>query len=135
MGAHIAKVCIKKLINNDKQIRNSKILVMGATFKENVSDIRNSKIVDIVKELESFSVQVEVVDPYASSKEVEEEYGFTLSEEIGSNYDGIVLAVAHDDYKGKSEEWFMNLTNSPAFLLDLKGIYRGAIQQLEYWSL
>jgi UDP-N-acetyl-D-galactosamine dehydrogenase len=135
MGAHIAKVCIKKLINNDKQIRKSKILVMGATFKENVSDIRNSKIVDIVKELESFSVQVEVVDPHANSKEVEEEYGFTLASEIGSDYDGIVLAVAHDEYKDKSEDWFAELTNSPAFLLDLKGIYRGSINKLEYWSL
>jgi UDP-N-acetyl-D-galactosamine dehydrogenase len=135
MGAHIAKVSIKKLINNDKQIRKSKILIMGATFKENVADIRNSKIVDIVKELSSFSVNVEVVDAHASSREVQEEYGFSLISEMGTDYDGIILAVAHDEYKDKSEEWFKKLCKSNAFLLDLKGIYRGKINELDYWSL
>jgi len=135
MGAHIAKVSIKKLINNDKQIRKSKILVMGATFKENVSDIRNSKIVDIVNELKSFSVNVEVVDAYANNHEVQEEYGFELTENIASDYDGVILAVAHDEYKSKNEDWFKSMCNENAFLLDLKGIYRGVINELEYWSL
>ena len=135
MGAHIAKVCIKKLIKNDKQIRKSKVLILGATFKEDVADIRNSKIVDIVKELQSFSVQVEVVDPNADTKEVEEEYGFTLTNEIWSDYDGLILAVAHKEYKGKNEEWFKSKCKEPSFLLDLKGIYRGQIKEMEYWSL
>ncbi|MDB4347059.1 nucleotide sugar dehydrogenase [Bacteroidia bacterium] len=135
MGAHIAKVSIKKLIGNDKQIRQSKILIMGATFKENVSDIRNSKIVDIVNELKSFSVNVEVVDPHASSHDVQEEYGFSLADEITSGYDGIILAVAHDEYKNKPQSWFKSICNEHAFLLDLKGIYRDKINELEYWSL
>lgn len=135
MGAHIAKVSIKKLIKSDKQIRKSKILIMGATFKENVSDIRNSKIVDIVNELKSFSVNVEVVDAHASSKEVQEEYGFDLANEITSGYDGIILAVAHDEYKNKPESWFKSICNENAFILDLKGIYRDEIKDLEYWSL
>ena len=135
MGAHIAKVSIKKLIGNDKQIRQSKILIMGATFKENVSDIRNSKIVDIVNELKSFSVNVEVADPHASSHDVQEEYGFSLADEITSGYDGIILAVAHDEYKNKPQSWFKSICNEHAFLLDLKGIYRDKINELEYWSL
>ncbi|MEZ4805756.1 MAG: nucleotide sugar dehydrogenase [Bacteroidia bacterium] len=132
MGAHIAKVAIKKLINNDKQIKGSKILILGATFKEDVADIRNSKIVDIVKELQSFSVDVEVVDPRADSEEVFEEYGFKLSPSIGKNYDGIIAAVSHAEYKNSNEEYFNSICNPKSFVLDLKGMYRGQFKTMEY---
>ncbi len=135
MGAHIAKVCIQKLIKNDKSVRKSKVLIMGATFKENVADIRNSKIVDIVNELKSFSVNVEVVDAFADAEEVFEEYGFHLTNKIGEGYDGIILAVSHDQYKGKTEQWFKSICNPNSFLLDLKGLYRNEIKDMEYWSL
>ena len=135
MGAHIAKTAIKKLINNDKQIKHSKILIMGATFKEDVADIRNSKIVDIVEELRSFSVNVEVVDPNANSSEVEEEYGFGLAKEIGKDYDGIILAVAHKEYKSFTLEYFKSITNENAFIMDLKGLYRDSLSSFDYWSL
>lgn len=135
MGAHIAKVALKKLIANDKNIKNSKILIMGATFKEDVADIRNSKIVDIVKELKSYSINVDVVDPRADAEEVFEEYGFHLSPQIGTQYDGIIIAVSHQEYKNLSEDYFKNIGTSNTFVLDLKGIYRDQFKSLEYWSL
>jgi UDP-N-acetyl-D-glucosamine/UDP-N-acetyl-D-galactosamine dehydrogenase len=135
MGAHIAKVAIKKLINNDKKIKDAKILILGATFKEDVADIRNSKIIDIVKELKSYSVNVEVVDPRADAEEVFEEYGFHLAKEIGKNYDGIIAAVSHAEYKSLNEAYFQSISNEKSFVLDLKGSYRGTFKALEYWSL
>jgi UDP-N-acetyl-D-galactosamine dehydrogenase len=135
MGAHIAKVAIKKLISNDKQIKGAKILILGATFKEDVADIRNSKIIDIVKELKSYSVDVEVVDPRADSEEVFEEYGFHLADKIGSGYDGIIAAVSHKEYRALDEKYFLSICNAKSFILDLKGIYRGKFNELEYWSL
>jgi len=135
MGAHIAKTAIKKLINNDKQIKNSKILIMGATFKEDVADIRNSKIVDIVEELRSFSVEVEVVDPNANSAEVQEEYGFGLAKEIGTEYDGIIIAVSHKEYMSLTSDYLKSITNENAFIMDLKGLYRDSLNEFDYWSL
>ncbi len=135
MGAHIAKVAIKKLIHAEKNIRHCRILIMGATFKEDVSDIRNSKIVDIVNELKAYEVNVEVVDPHADSEELNHEYGFRLTPEIGTGYDGVIVAVAHQEYRNFDNSFFSSITTKPAFLLDLKGIYRGRVNDLEYWSL
>jgi UDP-N-acetyl-D-galactosamine dehydrogenase len=135
MGAHIAKVAIKKLISNDKKIKGAKILILGATFKEDVADIRNSKIVDIVRELKSFSVDVEVVDPRADGEEVFEEYGFHLNKEIGKNYDGVIAAVCHQEYRGLDENYFLSVCNPGSFVLDLKGLFRGQFKTMEYWSL
>lgn len=135
MGAHIAKVAIKKLINNDKKIKDAKILILGATFKEDVADIRNSKIVDIVKELQSYSVNVVVVDPRADAEEVFEEYGFHLASEIGNGYDGVIAAVSHQEYRGLNEAYFQSVCNPKSFVLDLKGLYRGTFKSMEYWSL
>ncbi|HEY1047277.1 MAG TPA: nucleotide sugar dehydrogenase [Bacteroidia bacterium] len=135
MGAHIAKVAIKKLINNDKKIKDAKILILGATFKEDVADIRNSKIVDIVKELQSYSVNVVVVDPRADAEEVFEEYGFHLASEIGNAYDGVIAAVSHQEYRGLNEAYFQSICNPKSFVLDLKGLYRGTFKSMEYWSL
>jgi UDP-N-acetyl-D-galactosamine dehydrogenase len=135
MGAHIAQVAIKKLISNDKSIKDAKILILGATFKEDVADIRNSKIVDIVKELQSYSVDVEVVDPRADSEEVFEEYGFHLAPAIGKGYDGVIAAVSHKEYKSFNEDFFKSICHNNAFVLDLKGMYRGQFADMEYWSL
>lgn len=135
MGAHIAKVAIKKLISNDKKIKDARILILGATFKEDVADIRNSKIVDIVRELQSYSVNVEVVDPRADAEEVHEEYGFHLAKEIGKGYDGVIVAVSHQEYRGLDEQYFQSICNPRSFVLDLKGLYRGKYAAMEYWSL
>jgi UDP-N-acetyl-D-galactosamine dehydrogenase len=135
MAAHIAKVAVQKLIKAERNVKNSRILILGATFKEDVSDIRNSKIVDIVQELESYEVNVEVVDPHADSEELQHEYGFGLRSEIGAAYDGIILAVPHADYRNLNEAWFQQRLSEGGFLLDLKGLYRDRFQNLDYWSL
>lgn len=135
MGAHIAQTAIKKLNARGKVVKNSNILIMGATFKENVSDIRNSKIVDIVKELQSFSVNVHVLDPHADSEELMHEYGFGLNGSADGKYDGIILAVPHAEYSSLPASWFNQHCSEEGFILDLKGIFRGKIQGLEYWSL
>ncbi|MCU0341639.1 MAG: nucleotide sugar dehydrogenase, partial [Spirosomaceae bacterium] len=99
MPAFIAKRLVQLLIQKGKSPQNAKVLVMGMTFKENVSDIRNSKVADLVKELMSFSINVHLVDPHASPNEVAHEYGLTLSDKASDNYDAVLLAVAHEEYK------------------------------------
>ena len=135
MGGYVAKQTVKKIIANDKNIRDSKVLIMGATFKENVSDIRNSKVVDIVKELHSFGVNVDVTDPYADPEEVKEVYGFELKEKNGTNYDAIIVAVSHAEFVDLDESYFIDLLNPNGLLVDIKGMYRGKIKKLDYWSL
>jgi UDP-N-acetyl-D-galactosamine dehydrogenase len=135
MGEHVAREIVQKLIALGKELKNSKVLVMGITFKENVSDIRNSKVVDVIKELKQYGLQVDVIDPHASPEEVKEEYGLEISETIKPRYDAIVAAVSHDEFLKKDEKYFRGIVHEPALLADLKGIYRDKIKHLEYWSL
>lgn len=135
MGAYIAKKTLKTLISQKIEILNSRILVMGATFKENVSDIRNSKVVDMVKELQSFNLNVDIIDPNASKEEFLHEYKLKLSEVPTGKYDAIILAVAHKDFKDKPESYFEQFANPNAVFIDLKGVYRGKINKFLYWSL
>ena len=135
MGGYIAKKLVKKLINMGKGILGARVLVMGMTFKENVADIRNSKVVDIINELKDFGVDVDVVDAYADSEEVKQMYGFGLIEKPRNNYDAVIVAVSHDAYKELDEKYFMSLTYDNAVLVDVKGMYRGMINELKYWSL
>ena len=109
---------------------------MGATFKEDVSDIRNSKVIDVINELKSFQVHVDIVDPHASSTEMEKEYGVTLIEEMKNDYDAIIVAVNHEEYKNMTENDFSKLLkNGEGVFVDVKGIFKGKISKLEYWSL
>ena len=135
MGGYIAKKIVKKMIGMGKNILGARVLVMGVTFKEDVSDIRNSKVVDIVSELKDFGVDVDVMDPHADSEEVMHEYGFKLIERPRANYDAVVVAVAHKEYMDLDETYFRGLTYEHAVLGDIKGIYRGKIHQMKYWSL
>jgi UDP-N-acetyl-D-galactosamine dehydrogenase len=136
MGFYIGKQCVKKMIAQGKNMRDAKVLVMGATFKENVSDIRNSKVIDVVKELQSFAVHVDVIDPHASSKELNHEYGISLAEKVGSDYDAIIVAVNHEEYAKMTEEQFKEyLKDGSGVFVDVKGIYKDQINDLEYWSL
>ncbi|TND07720.1 MAG: UDP-N-acetyl-D-galactosamine dehydrogenase [Bacteroidetes bacterium] len=134
MGFYVAKNTVKRIIAAGKNISKSKVLVMGATFKEDVSDIRNSKVADIVKELKSYGVKVDVVDPHADSEELKHEYGFGLSKP-GKKYDGVIVAVGHKEYKKLVEKDFAGLLVKKGVLADIKGMYRGRIKQLNYWSL
>ena len=135
MGGYVAKQVVKKLIASDISMKNSRVLVMGTTFKENVSDIRNSKVVDIVNELQSFGLSVDVMDPYADSEEVKNEYGFELKDKNGMNYHAVVVAVNHNEYMSLDEEYFKSILIDKGVLVDIKGIYRGKIKHLNYWSL
>ncbi len=135
MGAYTAKQTVKKIIAAGKQITTSKVLVMGATFKENVADIRNSKVVDAINEFKSFGVTVEVTDPYADSDELMKEYGFGLVDKIGNDYDAVYVAVNHKEYLDLDEDYFKSITTPGAIITDIKGIYRGKIKDLTYWSL
>jgi UDP-N-acetyl-D-galactosamine dehydrogenase len=134
MAEHIAVQTVKKMIAAGKTINNSRVLVMGATFKENVSDIRNSKVADIVKELKSFGVAVDITDPYADSDDLKHEYGFGLSVPSGK-YDAIILAVNHVDYVNLTEDYFTNQSTEKGIFVDVKGVYRKKINKLTYWSL
>ena len=135
MGAYIAKNTVKNIMKVNRPSGEPRVLVMGVTFKENVSDIRNSKVADVVNELKSFNVNVDVIDPYASSKQVNQEYGFPLTEKAQGKYDGVVLAVNHEEYLNFDENFFSNLLHEGGILVDVKGIMRDKILNIKYWSL
>lgn len=135
MAGYVAKKVLQHIIQNDGNVKNAKVLVMGATFKENVSDIRNSKVADVVKELQSFSLNVDVTDPYAESDEVKHEYGFELAKATGTDYDAVIITVPHSEYKKMDDSYFCGITKDKAMIADLKGIYRGKIKNRIYWSL
>jgi UDP-N-acetyl-D-galactosamine dehydrogenase len=111
------------------------VLVMGITFKENVSDIRNSKVVDLVQEMMQYSVNVHITDPHASPNEVAHEYKLTLVDKISDNYDAVIVAVNHDEYKNYDHEYFKKIMNGDPILMDLKGIYEPQDDGLTYWRL
>ena len=135
MGFYIAKQTVKRMVSLGKNNSESKVLVMGTTFKEDVEDIRNSKVADVVNELKSYGVTVEITDPKANSDEIKHEYGFELTSEIGNNYDAIIVAVSHQEYKDLDENYFKSISAPKGIVVDLKGIYRGKIKELMYWSL
>lgn len=136
MGFYVGKQTVKKMIGHGKNPMESKVLVMGATFKEDVSDIRNSKIVDVIQELQSFACEVHVIDPHASSEELFHEYGFKLQDEPTNDYDAIIVAVNHAEYTRLTEADFKNyLKGDKGIIVDLKGIYKNKIKAIDYWSL
>ncbi len=137
MPAFIAKRLVQMLIQVGKNPRQAKVLVMGITFKENVADIRNSKVADLVRELMDFSIHVHITDPHASPNEVAHEYKLTLMDSISDNYDAVIVAVNHNDYKALTLDYFKSLMNGAPILLDLKGIYKKPDEQNEliYWRL
>jgi UDP-N-acetyl-D-galactosamine dehydrogenase len=135
MGAHVARKLVQQLIKLDKQIIQTKVLVMGATFKENVSDIRNSKVVDVIDELKKYSVQTEITDPYADAEEFREEYGITLRRDFDKDYDAVIVAVNHDQFSTLNDEFFKTVLKKDGIVVDVKGDLRNKIKEFSYWSL
>lgn len=137
MGFYVGKQTVKKILEMGRNALESKVLVLGATFKENVSDVRNSKVIDVIRELESFSVHVDVVDPHADAEELHHEYGLTLVKEATPNaYDAVIVAVEHKEFVGLDENYFKSLLkDGKGVVTDIKGIYRGKIKELVYWGL
>ena len=124
MGIFVANKLIKLLIKKGHKIDGSRVLILGVTFKENCPDIRNSRVIDVYQELKEFGVEVEVYDPWASKHEVKDEYDITLLDNLMDKYDGILLAVSHDEFKILNLE---NLKNTNAVIFDIKGIYDKSI--------
>jgi UDP-N-acetyl-D-glucosamine/UDP-N-acetyl-D-galactosamine dehydrogenase len=135
MPKYVAKKVVQHIIKNSADTAAAKVLVLGATFKENVSDIRNSKVADMVKELMEYSLTVDFYDPHADAADVKHEYGVDMVPAVGSGYDAVVLAVAHKEFGALTNEYLLSITSPGALFADLKGIYRGKINQLKYWSL
>ncbi len=137
MSFYVAEQLVKKLTEIGKNILQCKVLIMGITFKENVSDIRNSKVADIVKELNAYRIYVDVYDKHACAEEVMQEFGFSTIEKPSDDYDAVLVAVKHDEFLSLSEKDFLNMMKADGkqILFDIKGIYRGKIKNLNYWSL
>ena len=137
MGFYVGKQTVKMIIAQGKVVMDAKVLILGATFKEDVSDIRNSKVIDVIKEIESFSIAVDVVDPHANPDEVNQEYGYRTKSAPEGNYDAVILAVNHQEYRGLPEEYFEGLMPNGGVFVDIKGAYKNMAKnnKLEYWSL
>ncbi len=135
MPGYVAKRLVQTLIQKGKNPQNSKVLVMGITFKENVADIRNSKVVDLIRELMEYSINVHVTDPLASPNEVAHEYKLSLVDNISDDYDAVIVAVNHDQYKTLDLEYFKSIMKEEPLLMDLKGMYERSQNGLAYWRL
>ena len=135
MANYVARKTVQHIIKTNGNMKSARVLIKGATFKENVSDIRNSKVADVVNALKAYSVNVDVEDPHADSEELQHEYGFGLTSQIGSEYDAVIITVPHADYISLDDAYFCNITKPLGLVADLKGIYRNKINNREYWSL
>ncbi len=134
MGNYLSKKVLQHVIKNSDNVKQAKILVMGATFKENVSDIRNSKVADVIRSLQSYHLNVVVTDPFADSHELQEEYGFGLIDTIEDDYDAVIVTVPHTPYLQFNDAYFKSITKENALIADLKGIYNNKIKSRSYWS-
>ena len=136
MTEHIAKRLVQFLTQQGKVIKDCRVLVKGITFKENVSDIRNSKIVDLIKELRDYSLEVQLVDPYADPTEVMEEYGLEIAEKPDGLFDAVVVAVAHREYRHGGVALASEHLVENGVLFDLKSIcVPEEANGFIYWSL
>jgi len=135
MARNVARKIIRHLFRTSPDLNKVSVLVKGVTFKENVSDIRNSKIIDTVKELLAFNINVDIEDPFADGDEVQKEYGLKLAKSIGNEYDAVLITVPHDQYLPLDEEYYCSITRPSACIADLKGIIKDKITKRSYWTL
>lgn len=139
MGKYVAEKAIKLMIDADKPIKRANVLIMGMTFKENISDIRNSKVIDIVHELEGYGAKVLVHDPYANPIKVYDEYQIPLldfSAIESESVDVVIVAVPHKEYRNESKfKEIKKILTAPKIVMDIKGIYRNEKKEnINYWS-
>ncbi len=121
MGDYVAQQMIKAMLKRRIQVADARVLVLGLTFKENCPDLRNTRVIDVVRGLEEFGVAVDVFDPNVAKAEAQAEFGLHLVQEPGQGeYDGIILAVAHDEFRAMSEEQIRALGRTGAVVYDLK---------------
>ena len=126
MGKYIAEQTVKQMIKNDKKVKNSNVLVLGVTFKEDCPDLRNTKVVDIVKELKVYEINVDIYDPWVDLEENRKYFKHKLLEnnpfESNKKYDSIIVAVAHKQFKELNKEDYKNISNGKELLIDIKGV-------------
>jgi UDP-N-acetyl-D-glucosamine/UDP-N-acetyl-D-galactosamine dehydrogenase len=135
MPAWVAKKLAQKLLAKGKNPSKCKVLVMGITFKENVSDIRNSKVADLIRELMQYSIAVHITDPFASANEVAHEYKLTMTEHPSKDYDAVVIAVGHKVFRELDLAHFQSIMSDEPILMDLKGLYSFEDPSVDYWRL
>ena len=125
MGQHVAAEVIKLMIRKGHAISNARILVLGFTFKENCPDLRNTRVIDLIHEFRDFGAVVDVYDPWANGAEAQHEYGIELLVEKPSHadYDAVVIAVAHDEFRAMGVEGIRGLANGNAVLYDIKAMF------------
>ena len=131
----IAKRVVQKLIDKGKNPGESKVLVMGVTFKEDVADFRNSKVVDLINELMDYSLTVHTIDPHASSKDLTREYGISLIDNPDGKYDAVIVSVPHKEYKLYTLDQFQDLMNGDELLFDIKGAFDFDKNEISIWKL
>ena len=134
MPHFVTKKVVQALIEKGHNPGECRVLVMGITFKEDVDDIRNSKVVDLIRELEDYSVTIDVIDPHASIEEVKHEYDIDLKREPEGKYDAIIVAVGHKDYISSGENFVTNILSNRGIVFDLKKIL-GSHSHFHYLTL
>lgn len=135
MPAFIAKKLVQLLIAKGKNPGECKVLIKGITFKENVADIRNSKVADLYDECKSFSMDVDMLDPWADAEEVFHEYKIKIIDQINKKYDALILAVGHQDFINETADVNINLLKKDGIIVDLKSIIQTKDPSVTYWSL
>jgi UDP-N-acetyl-D-glucosamine/UDP-N-acetyl-D-galactosamine dehydrogenase len=138
MGQYIAQRLVKMLIATDRPVKNARVAVLGLTFKENVPDLRNSRVPDILHELDQFGIKTFVHDPISDAEEAHEEYGLHLTDwDNLTDLDAVVLAVSHKQYDEKAVLSLVERMKKPGVLVDVKSAFdRSRLPQgLSYWSL
>lgn len=126
MGVYVANSFVRALIKAGATIRGARVLIMGLTFKENCPDLRNSRVIDVIRELESFGVNVDVYDPWADPKEAKKIYSTELCEPFANSYDGVLISVAHKEFKEAGLEKIQLYGRPNVVIFDLKGIFRNS---------
>ena len=142
MGKFVAENTVKKMIRAGKAVKGAKVLILGLTFKENVGDIRNTKVVDIISELAEYDVESCIYDPYANAEEVRHEYGLEIlpSLEAAPAVDAVILAVSHDKFKDLTLDKLAGFCRKGAMpiVVDIKGMFEPEMavkQGVRYWRL
>ena len=127
MGSYVAHEVVKLMIQKDCKVKGGNVLVLGITFKENCPDIRNSKVIDVINELERYNLRVTIHDPWANANEVQHEFGKVLVNDVSdleNNYDAIILAVAHKAFKDMDVK---GLSAPNSVIFDVKAFLDSAI--------
>lgn len=125
MGRHVAAEVVKLMIHKGHAVAKARVLVLGFTFKENCPDLRNTRVIDLVRELQAFDTQVDIYDPHADSAAAQREYGVSLLPVLPANgqYDSLVVAVAHDEIAQLGINGLRGLTNGRGVIYDVKGMF------------